>query len=222
MAIDVKICGIRDEAALARAIAEKARFVGFVFHEPSPRNIAIEAAIKLNAIAKSRVETVGLFVDPTDDELDAVLSQVDMDVLQLHGAESAARVAHINSRYGRRIIKALGVRTALDIDAAVQFKDIAHMILFDAKPEDRADLPGGNGVAFEWELCRNFPVTYQWMLSGGLDPANVAAAIRISGARAVDVSSGVESQRGIKDPDLISAFIRAAHSAIKVEQGEDR
>jgi phosphoribosylanthranilate isomerase len=213
----VKICGVKNRATLDAVMSEHARWVGFVFHPASPRHIEIAAAAELARHAGSRIGRVGLFVDPTDAVLEQVLAQVDLDFVQLHGAECPARVADIARNWKLGVIKAVAIASEADIVAARTYAPVADWILFDAKPPVSMDaLPGGNGVHFDWALCQAQKLDYPWMLSGGLDPGNVAQAIHISGAGAVDVSSGVEFRRGEKSPELIRAFIKAAHSAPSV------
>ena len=211
--IKVKICGIRTPGALAAAAEGGAAFVGFVFHAASPRHLAVEEARALAGDAPAGLAKVGLFVDPDDAALDAVLSRVPLDILQLHGAESPARVAEIRARTGLPAIKALGVATADDLVRARDFAGVADMFLFDAKPAPGAAVPGGTGLAFDWELIAGFRTRTPWFLAGGLTPQNVAEAIDRTGARMVDVSSGVERSRGVKDPALIHAFLKAARGA---------
>ena len=215
MTIEVKICGLRDEAALDAALAGGADYVGFVFFARSPRNILPQAARTLADKARGKAKVVALFVDPDDALVAEVVETVSPDILQLHGAETPARVAEIARRFGRPVMKAVAVAGAQDVQAALAYVGSADRILFDAKaPEDDAGaLPGGNGVAFDWQALAGLEGRIDYMLAGGLTPGNVAEAILITGARAVDVSSGVESRPGEKDPDLIRRFIHAAKTA---------
>jgi phosphoribosylanthranilate isomerase len=215
MTIEVKICGLRDEGALDAALAGGADYVGFVFFARSPRNILPQAARSLADKARGKAKVVALFVDPDDALLAEVIETVSPDIVQLHGAETPARVAEIAQRFGLPVMKAVPVAGARDVQAALTYVDSADRILFDAKaPEDDAGaLPGGNGVAFDWQALAGLEGRIDYMLAGGLDPGNVAEAIRSTGARAVDVSSGVESRPGEKDPDLIRRFIHAAKTA---------
>lgn len=215
MVTEVKICGLRSEAALEAALAGGADYVGFVFFARSPRNIAPDAARALADKARGRAKVVALFVDPDDKLLADVVDVVAPDIIQLHGAESPARVSEIARRFGRPVLKAVSVADAKDVEAALAYTGYADRILFDAKPlpGDAAALPGGNGLAFDWQALAGLQGRIDFMLAGGLDPANVAAAIRCTGARAVDVSSGVESRPGEKDPDLIRRFLQAAKTA---------
>lgn len=214
MTTDVKICGIREETALAAALAGGAAYVGFVFFPPSPRAVTATEAAPLAALAEGRARRVGLFVDASDRAIAATLSAVDLDMLQLHGHETPERVQAVRERFGLPTIKACPIATAADLVAAGAWRASADMLLFDARPPQRPDaLPGGNAESFDWDLMTADPPAGPWMLSGGLTPANVVAAVRRSGAGAVDVSSGVERVRGEKDPQLIADFLAAARTA---------
>ncbi|MBI5163623.1 MAG: phosphoribosylanthranilate isomerase [Magnetospirillum sp.] len=208
--VEVKICGITDEEAMVAAVDGGADLVGLVFFPPSPRHLTIARAAELADLVPEDVTKVGLFVDADDATLDAVLTQVRLDLLQFHGSESPERIAAVRLEYGLPVMKVIPVATAVDLAAAAPFLDVADRLLFDARPPKGAVLPGGNAAAFDWSLLTGWRAPLPWMLAGGLDAANVAEAIRISGAPAVDVSSGVESAPGIKDPARIEAFIRAA------------
>jgi phosphoribosylanthranilate isomerase len=215
MTIEVKICGLRDEVALDAALAGGADYVGFVFFARSPRNILPQAARALADKARGKAKVVALFVDPDDVLLAEVVEVVAPDLVQLHGAETPARVAEIAQRFCRPVMKAVAVAGAEDVQAALAYVGSADRILFDAKaPQEGAGaLPGGNGVLFDWRALAGLEGRVDYMLAGGLDPGNVAEAIRSTGTRAVDVSSGVESRPGEKDPDLIRRFIHAAKTA---------
>jgi phosphoribosylanthranilate isomerase len=206
-----KICGINHPDAMQAAIEGGARWVGLVFYERSPRHLGPETAAQLARLAPTGVRTVGLFVDPTDEYLEHVLTQVPLDMIQLHGSETPTRVGEIRARWSVPVLKAVKVSARADLDAAAAYADAADMLLFDAKPPAKvAALPGGNGLAFDWSLLEGRRWARPWMLSGGLNPSNIAEAVRISGAEAVDVSSGVEIRPGHKDPDLIRAFLAEA------------
>ena len=217
MAIAVKICGITDRPALEAAVGHGARFVGFVFYPPSPRSLPHEAAGTLARVAPERVARVGVFVDPKDDELKAVTSLVPLEVIQLHGSESVARLDAIRALTGKKIIKAIRVARAEDVAEAAPFARAADWLLYDAKVSagQGLGLPGGNAIAFDWGLLRGRAVGGRegWILSGGLTPDNVRDAIAATGARALDVSSGVEDSPGRKNPAAIRAFLEAAHAA---------
>jgi phosphoribosylanthranilate isomerase len=205
----VKICGLSSPETLLAAIEAGADMAGFVFFEKSPRHIDLETARTLGLLAQGRISKVALTVDADDATLDEIVDALAPDYLQLHGDETATRVAQVKARFGLPVIKAVGVARAGDVEAARAYESAADVILFDAKPAPDAPVPGGAGVAFDWDLLRNMSAA-NWMLSGGLDPNNVAEAIRRTGARAVDVSSGVERERGVKDTEKIAAFVKAA------------
>jgi len=210
MPVEVKICGITDEDAMDAAIEAGADYVGLVFFPPSPRNVTPDRAAELVEFAPGDVTKVGLFVDPDDSTLDAVLTRVRLDLLQLHGHETPERVEAIRLEYGLPVMKVLSVSDAADLGAAEPYLAVADRLLFDAKPPKGAVLPGGNAVSFDWSILTGRKWGLPWMLAGGLTPANVAEAVRISGASCVDVSSGVESAPGVKDAEKIRAFIAAA------------
>ena len=209
----VKICGLRTEAALEAALVGGADYVGLVFFPPSPRNLTSEAARPLAATARGRARIVALMVDPDDALIDAVVAAVDPDLLQLHGEESAERVAEVRRRWAKPVMKAVKVETAQDAEAALGYRGIADLILFDARAPKDSPLPGGNGAPFDWRALAGVKDKVAYMLSGGLTPDNVAEAIRVTGAGIVDVSSGVEVRPGEKDPELIRRFLRAAKAA---------
>jgi len=205
----VKICGLSAPDTLMATIAAGADMAGFVFFEKSPRHIDLETARTLGLMAQGRIARVALTVDVSDDALDEIADALAPEMLQLHGHESPERVAAVKTRFGLPVIKAIGVATASDIDAAKAYESVADVLLFDAKPAPDAAVPGGAGLSFDWDLLRNISAK-NWMLSGGLDPQNVAEALRRTGAPAVDVSSGVERERGVKDAGKIAAFVAAA------------
>jgi phosphoribosylanthranilate isomerase len=209
MPAEVKICGITDEAAMDAAIEAGANYVGLVFYPPSPRAVTPERAAELVEFTPGEITKVGLFVDPDDALLETVLTQVRLDLLQLHGSETPERIEAIRLEYGLPVMKVISVATAEDMAAAEPFLAVTDRLLFDAKPPKGAVLPGGNAVSFDWSILTGRKWGVPWMLAGGLTPANVAEAIRVSGALAVDVSSGVESAPGIKDAGKIRAFIAA-------------
>jgi phosphoribosylanthranilate isomerase len=207
----VKICGLSSPETLLAAIAAGADMAGFVFFEKSPRHIDLETARTLGLMAQDRISKVALTVDAGDVALDEIVEALGPDMLQLHGTESPARVAAVKARYSLPVIKAIGVASAEDVARASAYQGVADVLLFDAKPAPDAAVPGGAGVAFDWNLLRNIGAA-NWMLSGGLDAGNVAGALRATKAPAVDVSSGVERERGVKDPARIAEFIKAARS----------
>lgn len=206
----VKICGLREAAHVAAAVEAGAAYVGFVFFEKSPRHLAVADARALAVGVPEGVAKVALTVNATDAELDAITAQVPLDLLQLHGQESPERVAAVKARYGLPVMKAVGLASRADLAALDLYQSVADQILVDAKPPKGAPLPGGNGLAFDWQLLLGRVWRRPWMLAGGLTPENVALAVRSTNARQVDVSSGVETAPGIKDSGLIAAFIAAA------------
>ena len=210
MAVAAKICGLNEPDAIAAAVAGGADHVGLVFYPPSPRHVTPARAAALAADVPPGVSKVGLFVDASDDDLAATLAEVGLDIVQLHGAESADRVAAVAARFGVPVMKAIHVSCASDIAAADAYAGVADWLLFDTHVP--AGLPGGNALSFDWRLLagRRWPVP--WMVSGGLDADNVAEAVRVAGARAVDVSSGVEDRRGHKSPAKIAAFLAAVRA----------
>jgi phosphoribosylanthranilate isomerase len=209
----VKICGLSTEASLLASLDAGADLVGLVFFAKSPRNVSIEQAVGLADLARGRADIVALVVDPDDATLAKLAQDVKPDLFQLHGKETPERVAAIRTRFGIPVMKAIAVETAVDAAAARAYRDAADHILFDAKAPKGADLPGGNGVAFDWRALAAVPSDVSWMLSGGLTPETVAAAIRQTGAKSVDVSSGVERAPGVKDAARIARFIAAVRSA---------
>jgi phosphoribosylanthranilate isomerase len=213
-----KICGIRTEAALDAALAGGAACFGLVFYPPSPRTVDVETAARLAAAGRrsGAIQSVALLVDPDDALVDLVSSKVSPDMLQLHGQETVARVREIRKRSQRPVMKAVAVRTHEDVAAALAYYEplhVADLILFDAMPPPDAVLPGGNGLAFDWQILDAVRGRMPFALAGGLTPDNVAAAIRLTGADLVDVSSGVESSPGEKDTGLIRRFLEEASSA---------
>lgn len=207
----VKICGLRSTGDIDAAAQAGARYVGFVFFPKSPRNVDVATARDLSGHVQGGVCKVALTVNADDAQLDALLAEVPLDMLQLHGAETPARVAEVKARYGLPVMKAIGIADAEDLPQIDQYAQVADQLLIDAKPPKNADLPGGNGLAFDWRLLAGRKYWQKpWLLAGGLTPDNVAEAIRMTGAQQVDVSSGVESAPGQKDAALIAAFCQAA------------
>jgi phosphoribosylanthranilate isomerase len=213
MSAIIKICGLATAPTLDAAIDAGADVAGFVFFEKSPRHLSIEQAHALAQRARGRAQIAVLTVDASDETLRAIIAAVAPDHLQLHGRETPARVADLKRTFGLPTIKAIGISGANDLAAAPDYAEIADRLLFDAKAPKDARLPGGNGVPFDWRLLAGIDLQRPWLLSGGLDPDNVAEAIAITGARGVDVSSGVESAPGVKDIGRIRAFIGAARAA---------
>jgi phosphoribosylanthranilate isomerase len=208
--VDVKICGIRDEASLDAALAGGARYVGFVFFERSPRHVSLERAASLARRARGRALTVAVTVDADDTQLAAISGAVSPDFIQLHGEERPVRVAAARPFASQGVIKAIPIGVAADLADLSAFAPVSDLFLFDAKAPKGAALPGGNGAAFDWALLKGLRVPRPWLLSGGLTIDNVARAIAESGAQAVDVSSGVEAAPGVKDAGKITTFLAAA------------
>lgn len=208
--VRVKICGLRTVADVDAVAAAGAAYAGFNFFGKSPRYVTPEEARGLALAAPEGLCKVALVVDATDAELDAIVARVPLDMLQLHGHESPARVAEVKARYGLPVMKVIGVAGEADLDALTEISLVADQLLIDAKPPKDAVLPGGNGLTFDWRLLVGRKWLKPWMLAGGLTPENVAEAIRLTGARQVDVASGVESAPGQKDAGRIAAFVRAA------------
>lgn len=208
--IRVKICGLRDADHIRGAVDAGARYVGFMFFPNSPRNVTPALARELALDVPAGVAKVAVTVDADDALLDELTAAVPLDMLQLHGHETPARVAEIRARYGLPVMKAVGVADKGDLAALDEYGQVADQLLVDAKPPKGAVLPGGNGLAFDWRLIAGRRWACPWMLAGGLTSSNVAAAIRLTGAQQIDVSSGVETAPGIKDTGLIRRFIEEA------------
>ncbi|MES1203536.1 MAG: phosphoribosylanthranilate isomerase [Pseudomonadota bacterium] len=210
---DVKICGLKTADAVEAALAGDARFIGLVFFPPSPRNIAPEAARPLAALARGKADIVAVTVDAGDALLAMIAERVAPDWIQLHGKETPARAAEVRRFARKGVIKALPIARGEDFAAAALFEPVADWLMFDAKAPPEAGRPGGHGASFDWAMLSGRRFGRPWMLSGGLTPENVPAALAASGAGALDVSSGVESAPGIKDPARIAAFLAAAKKA---------
>lgn len=215
MTVRVKICGLSTPETVDAAVAAGADYLGFTFVPKSPRFVSFDKAGPLAARVPSSVLKVALSVDADDAAFDAMVEAIRPDILQLHGAETPERLMELKRRYGITLMKAIGVAEPGDPEAGDIYRDSADLLLFDAKPPKSMTgaLPGGNGLVFDWSLIAGHRPDMPWMLSGGLTAENVAEAIRITGAEAVDVSSGVESAPGQKSSDLIEAFIKAAKAA---------
>jgi len=213
MPVDVKICGLMTEEAVSAAVAGGARFVGFVFFPPSPRSLTPASAAELTGAVLAGVTKVALTVDAEDDYLNAIVASASIDMLQLHGVETPERVADIRARHGLPVMKAVAIAGSDDIARARTYEAVADRLLFDTRPPEGATRPGGNALAFDWELIRGETWRRPWMLAGGLSADNVAEAVRVSGAPAVDVSSGIEDAPGVKNISKIKAFLEAAASS---------
>ena len=213
MALDIKICGLKTDAALAAALAGGATHIGFIFFSKSPRYVDPAVAGRLREAARGRAKAVAVTVDATDAFLDEIVAAMQPDMLQVHGHETPERVAEIKARYGLPVIKALPVSEAADLEALKPYLRIADRFLFDAKPPKDAVLPGGNGVAFDWRVLAGLDARIDYMLSGGLNADNIGEALRLANPPGIDVSSGVESAPGVKEPALIEKFFRAVAAA---------
>ena len=212
--VAVKICGLTGPQDVVAAADAGARYVGFVFFPKSPRNVSVQQAKALAAEVPFGVAKVALTVNADDALLDEITQNVAIDILQLHGSESVERVAQIKARTGLPVMKAIGISDADDLQKIVDYGRVADMLLVDAKPPKNADLPGGNGLAFDWRLLAGRKWAVPWVLAGGLTPDNVQQAIQLTGARQVDVSSGMESAPGVKDPAKVAAFVSAAQDIL--------
>lgn len=210
--VSIKICGLSTPETVDAAVGAGASHAGLVFFPRSPRDVTPERARALTRRLPAHVRAVGVFVDPDDALIEAALFEGRVAVVQLHGSETPARAAGIARRFGVEVWKAVPVRTRADLALPAGFRGAADRIVYDAKPPAGAHLPGGLGLRFDWRLLDGFDHPLPWILSGGLDPANVADAVRVTGARAVDVSSGVEREPGVKDVDKIKAFCQAVAS----------
>ncbi|WP_300070949.1 phosphoribosylanthranilate isomerase [uncultured Ruegeria sp.] len=208
--VRLKICGLTAPEHVRAAVEAGAGYVGFVFFPKSPRHLQLQTAADLAQLVPAGVAKVALVVNATDEDLDRIVSTVPLDMLQLHGKENPDRVAEIRERFGLPVMKAIGIAEAEDLTAIDLYSEVADQLLVDAKPPRNSELPGGNGLAFDWRLLAGRKYWRRpWMLAGGLTPDNVAEAVRMTGARQVDVSSGVESAPGVKHVGLISAFAAA-------------
>ena len=212
MAVKVKICGLNSAAAMAAAVAGGASHLGFVFYPPSPRALQPAAAAALVRAVPKGIVKVGLFVDAGDETIAAVLKEAPLDMLQLHGDETPRRVKELRRRFAMPVMKALRIASAEDIAAADEYLLAADWLLFDAKPPAsmKGALPGGNALSFDWALLAGRRWSKPWMLSGGLNAGNLAAAVAATRATQVDVSSGVEDTPGRKNPEKIAAFLKLA------------
>ena len=213
--LDIKICGLKTRETVAAALDAGASHIGFIFFAKSPRNIEPVEAGRLRALARGKAKAVAVTVDASDLFLDEIVAVMKPDILQLHGNETPERVAAIKARYGLPVMKALSVSTEADLERIKPFVGIADRFLFDAKPPKGSELPGGNGVSFDWRLLTGLDAGVDYMLSGGLNAANIGDALRLANPPGIDISSGVESEPGVKEPALIEQFFRAVSAARK-------
>lgn len=205
-----KICGLSTPETVATAVKAGATFIGFVFFPKSPRNVSAEQAAALGAPVPAHVKKVGLFVKQTVTEIADIMDTAGLDIAQLHGTYTAAGIIELKALTGKPVMWVRGISSAEDFDGVEAEMAAADMLLFDAKPPKDSDRPGGNAISFDWRLLADRQIDKPWMLAGGLNPDNVAEAMKLTGAKMVDISSGVESAPGVKDPDLMRAFISAA------------
>ena len=211
MSIRCKLCGLTTLDDISAAVRADASYVGFVFFLGSPRNLEIQAANLLVAATPDHVTKVGLVVDADNNFLDGLTSSVGLDMLQLHGNETYERVAEVKARYGLSVMKAVGISNLKDVRNAQYYGEVADQLLLDAKPNSVSDLPGGNGISFDWNLLAGSSWKVPWMLAGGLNPNNVASAVKLSGAQQVDVSSGIETAPGQKSAEFMAKFVSEAN-----------
>jgi phosphoribosylanthranilate isomerase len=219
MAVSIKICGLKTLETLDVALESGADLVGFVFFGPSPRNLDLPTARTLGARVNGRANKVALTVNASDDVLSGIIAALKPDMLQLHGTETPDRVVAVRTRFGLPVMKALPISERGDLSPIRLYAHVADRLIFDARAPQDATRPGGLGKVFDWSLLKGVNVGIPYMLSGGLDANNVAEAIRVTGAPGVDVSSGVESKPGFKDPNKIRAFIRAARATDTLQLG---
>ena len=210
--VSVKICGLATVDDVRACADAGANYMGLVFFEKSPRNITIPAARKLALAAPLGLAKVALVVNPSDAELDAIIATVPLDMVQLHGRETPERVAEVKARYGLPVMKAVGIADGDDLPKLESYFGVADQILVDAKPPKGGELPGGNGLSFDWRLIAGRRWPCPWMLAGGLTPENVAEAVKMTGAKQVDVSSGVEDAPGQKNAELIQKFVQSSRA----------
>lgn len=213
MPLDIKICGLKTPETIAAALDGGASHIGFIFFAKSPRYVEPELAGRLREAARGRAQAVAVAVDADDAVLDRIVSETKPDLLQLHGKETPERVAEVKARYGLSVMKALSVSAAADLDQIAPYLGIADRFLFDAKPPKGSELPGGNGVSFDWRLLQRLDGSADYMLSGGLSAQNIGEALALADPPGIDISSGVESAPGVKDISLIDAFFRAVRAA---------
>jgi phosphoribosylanthranilate isomerase len=212
MSLIVKICGLSTRETLDVALDAGADMVGFVFFPPSPRHLSLETARDLGKVAKRRAIKVALTVDADDATLANIVEALQPDILQLHGSETVAQLRDIKQTFGLQVMKAMAVETSADLASLPGYAAVADRILFDARAPKEATRPGGLGAVFDWHVLENLDLTLPFMVSGGLNAQNVAEAVRVTRAGGVDVSSGVERAPGVKDPEMIREFVRAARA----------
>ncbi len=213
MSLDIKICGLKTDEAVAAALDGGASHIGFIFFPKSPRYVEPALAGRLRCAAEGHAKAVAVTVDAGDATLDTIVAAMKPDMLQLHGNESVARVAEVKARYGLPVMKAFSLRERSDLDQIAPYIGVADRFLFDAKPPKGSELPGGNGVSFDWQVLSELDASIDYMLSGGLNAGNIDEALAATLPRGIDISSGVESAPGVKDVGLIGEFFRAVRAA---------
>lgn len=211
--IDIKICGLKTPEIVQTVLDQGASHIGFIFFDKSPRHVEPETAAELAELARGNAKIVAVTVDADDTYLDAIVSAVKPDILQLHGHEIPARVSELKARFGLPVMKAFSIRDATDLEVALTYHRVADRLLFDAKAPKGSELPGGNGISFDWTLLERLDDSIDYMLSGGLNAENVATALVQAKPAGLDVSSGVESAPGVKDQTRIAAFFEAVRKA---------
>lgn len=211
--IRVKICGVTSQQSMRDIYDAGAQYIGLVFFDKSPRNVTFEQAQAISQAAPRDLVKVALTVDPDNGFLERLVNTVPLDMIQLHGRETPQRVSEIKQKTGMKVMKAIGLAEPEDLKTIDRYEGVADQIMVDAKPMEDATLPGGNGFAFDWNILKEKRWSTPWMLAGGLNPDNIAQAVKITGARQIDVSSGVEASPGKKDREKINAFIKAAQTA---------
>lgn len=216
---EIKVCGLSTHQAIDAVIDGGASHLGLIFFEKSPRHISLEQSQALSDHAGNRIAKVAVSVDADDEYMAGIVEMMKPDMLQLHGSESVERVSALKAKYGLPVMKAFAISEVSDFEKIMPYIDVADRFLFDAKPPKGSQLPGGNGVAFDWEIMDALPQNVPYMLSGGLDASNVCEAVNRSGASAVDISSGVESAAGVKDMKLIEAFLATCHTCGATNNG---
>ncbi len=213
MSLDIKICGLKTDEAVAAALDGGASHIGFIFFAKSPRYVDPAEAGRLRQAANGRAKAVAVTVNADNSFLDQIVAAMNPDMLQLHGEESIARVEEIKARYGLPVIKAFALRERSDLDQIAPYVGVADRMLFDAKPPKGSELPGGNGISFDWQVLTGLDASIDYMLSGGLNAGNIGEALKATLPNGIDISSGVESAPGVKDVSLIREFFRAVRAA---------
>ena len=215
MSVAVKVCGLREPEHIDIACEHGARYVGFIFYPPSPRSVTAELAGSLVSRIDGPVDSVGVFVDPQDEFLDRVLDEANLDILQLHGGETPERVCEVRERTGKRVMKAIKVADREDLEQSRNYTNVTDLLLLDAKaPKTSEALPGGNGLQFDWRILSGQHIELPWLLAGGITADNMKAAVELTGARGLDVSSGIERSPGEKSSSKMRELLENAKQLI--------